>query len=195
MGKRISIGPEGSGANQLARAILDLNSVKEDRLTHISIEDSLSASQKLQNHQIDAAFIMSESASVEILKSLVRADGIKLYDFTQANAYVRKLSYLVPLVLPEGSIDLGANIPTSDVHLVGPTVELIAEKSLHPALSDLLLEAASQIHGKPGLFQQRAEFPVPVENTFRISEDAKRYYKSGKSFFLPLLALLACESA
>jgi hypothetical protein len=67
--------------------------------------------------------------------------------------------------------------------LVSPTVELIARKNLHPALSDLLLTAAIDIHGRAALFQNRGEFPAAMESEFNISDDAKRFYKSGKTFF------------
>jgi hypothetical protein len=61
-------------------------------------------------------------------------------------------------------------------------VELVARDSLHPALSDLLLEAAREVHGGPGLFRKRGEFPAPLEHEFRLSPDASRYYASGKTF-------------
>jgi hypothetical protein len=53
---------------------------------------------------------------------------------------------------------------------------------LHPALSDLLLEPAREVHGRPGLYQKRGELPAPPAHEFRISPDATRYYASGKSF-------------
>jgi hypothetical protein len=133
--------------------------------------------------RIDAAFIMGESTPAPILKSLLRSDKVHLYSFKQASAYSRKIDYLNILELPEGSIDLGLNLPSRDVSLLGPTVELIAKKDLHPAISDLLLEAAVEVHSRAGLFRKRGEFPSPVEHTIRISEDASRYYKSGKSLF------------
>jgi hypothetical protein len=60
-------------------------------------------------------------------------------------------------------------------------IELVAVKDLHPAISDLLLEAAVSIHGRPGIFQKRGEFPTPIEHAIPVSEDATRFYKSGKS--------------
>jgi len=87
------------------------------------------------------------------------------------------------LELPQGSIDVGKNLPAQDVHLIGPTVELVARKHLHPALSDLLLDAAREVHGKASLLQRKGEFPAPLEHDFRISVDAARFYKSGKTFF------------
>jgi hypothetical protein len=73
-------------------------------------------------------------------------------------------------------------VPPQTVHLIGPTVEIVARDTLHPAISDLLIEAASEVNGVPGLMQRAGEFPSPVAHDFRISEDATRYYKSGKSF-------------
>ena len=99
------------------------------------------------------------------------------------------------LDLPRGTFDFGKDIPSRAVRLIGPTVELIARPSLHPALSDLLLEAAREVHGTAGVFRRQGEFPAPQEHDFPISAEALRYYKSGKSFlyrYLPFwLASLA----
>ena len=62
-------------------------------------------------------------------------------------------------------------------------MELVARDKLNPALSDLLLEVAPAVHGRASLLQKRGEFPAPEENDFPVSEDAQRYYKSGKGVF------------
>jgi len=66
--------------------------------------------------------------------------------------------------------------------LIGPTVELVARDDLHPALSDLLIRAAREIHGEPGMFRTAGEYPSPLARDFPISADAERYYKSGEQF-------------
>lgn len=126
--------------------------------------------------------MMSDSASSRTMRTLQRRPDIRVFDFSQADAYSRRLGYLNKIVLPKGSIDLGKNIPDQDINLISPTVELIAREDLHPALSDLLLEAAKEVHGRVELTQRRGEFPAPLEHEYRISSDATRYYKSGKSF-------------
>ena len=58
----------------------------------------------------------------------------------------------------------------------------MAREDLHPALSDLLISAAREIHGGPGLFATPGEYPAPLARDFPISADAERYYKSGEQF-------------
>jgi len=144
--------------------------------------DDEDAEKDLLAGNIDAVFMMSDSASSRTMRALQRRTDIRIFDFSQADAYTRRLSYLNKIVLPRGSLDFGKNIPDEDINLISPTVELIARADLHPALSDLLLEAATEVHGRPGLTQKRGEFPAPLEHEYRISSDAGRYYKSGKSF-------------
>src|SRR5581483_7251615 len=79
-----------------------------------------------------------------------------------------------------GSLDFTENIPRETLALVGPTTELVARDDLHPALSDLLIEAAREVHGGANLLQRAGEFPAPLEHEFPVSDDAQRYYKSGK---------------
>lgn len=185
--KKVAIGPEGSGVHAVALALLSANGIKEKGSTTLLNWEAEQASKALLDGQIDAVFVMGESASMPVLRTLLRSPSVHLYSFKQANAYSRKIDYLNVLELPEGAIDLGTNLPSHDVTLVGPTVELVAVKGLHPALSDLLLQAAMEVHGRPGIFQKRGDFPAAQEHAIRISDDARRFYTSGKSFLYRLL--------
>jgi hypothetical protein len=181
-GKRLAVGPEGSGTRSLAMVLLAANDIEPDGSTTLSDLDAKNAAAALLGGTVDAVFLMGDAASPKTMRTLLRTPGIRLFDFTQADGYSRRIDYLNKLELPKGSIDFGKNIPADDISLIGPTVELIARADLHPALSDLLLEAAREVHGKPGLFKHRGEFPAPLEHEFHISADAARYYKTGKSF-------------
>jgi TRAP-type uncharacterized transport system substrate-binding protein len=181
-GLRIDIGPDGSGSNSLAHTLLASNGIKPgDGTTYLDTlsDDTVGA---LGEGRIDAFFAMSDSTPTAVIRQLLRTPDIHLFNVTQADGYARRFTYLNKLQLPKGSLDFGEDIPSEDVQLIGPTVELIARDSLHPALSDLLLEAAREVHGKPGLYKKRGEFPAPLEHEFRISPDATRYYASGKGF-------------
>jgi TRAP-type uncharacterized transport system substrate-binding protein len=180
-GKRLAIGPEGSGTRVLVSELLKANGMKLDveRLLPLGGEDAAAA---LRTGKADAIFLMGDSARMQLVRELIQQRGLCLVDFTQAEAYTRKFAYLTKLVLPAGAFDLGKNVPPNDIALIGPTAELVARTDLHPALSDLLIEAAREVHGRPGLFRHAREFPQPLETDFPISDDADRYYKSGKRF-------------
>lgn len=181
-GKHISIGEVGSGTNELATTLLDASGISA-KTANITTERSADAAKALQAGQTDVVFLMGESAPTDTLRALLRAPGIRLFSFTQADAFIRKFTGLNKLKMPQGGIDLAKNIPAQDVVLLSPNIQLIAKKTLNPALSDLVLEAAKTIHGNPTLLQNKGEFPAPIEHNFKVSDDATRYYKSGKSFF------------
>ncbi len=126
--------------------------------------------------------LLGDAASPAIMRKLIHTPGIRLMDFTQADAYTRRFRYLSKIELPMGSIDFAKNVPAKPLMMIAPTVELIARPDLHPALSDLLIEAAREAHGRATLIQQAGEFPAPLEHEYPISDDAARYYKSGKGF-------------
>lgn len=178
--KKIAIGPRGSGVRNIALKLLKLNGITEEQ-NLLSYEGTL-ASEALLKKEIDGAFLMSEDASVKVLRTLLHSDDIKLMSFRHAPAYLRKIDFLHKLELPEGVLDFENNIPDQNITLIGPMVELIAHKDLHPALSDMVLDAAMKIHSPAGLFKKRGEFPKEIEDKIKLSEDATRFYKSGKSF-------------
>ena len=125
---------------------------------------------------------MGDSATPQVMRSLREVPGVELMSFRQADGYLRKFRFLSKLTLPEGAMDLGKNYPPRTLQLVGPTVELVARDDLHPALSDLLIGAAREIHGGPGCSATRASTRRPLARDFPISRDAERYYKSGEQF-------------
>jgi len=183
IGKRLAIGPEGSGTRALALALLQLNGVTNGGSTILLDLEAENAAAALLAGTADAIFLTADSAPPQLMRKLLLDPQIQMLDFPQADAYTRRVNYLNKMVLPKGSLDFGRDIPNRDVYVIGPTVELLARKDLHPALCDLLLDAAKEIHGRATLLQHKNEFPAPIEHEFPISPEATRYYKSGKNFF------------
>jgi TRAP-type uncharacterized transport system substrate-binding protein len=183
IGKRVAVGEVGSGTHTLSLALLAGNGVEPGGPTKLLEMDSDGAADAILNGKVDAVFLMGDSVSTTLIRQLLRKPDIKLFDFSQADAYTRRITYLNKITLPKGSIDFGKGIPARDVFLLAPTVELIAQEYLHPALSDLLLEAAREVHSGAGLLRRKGEFPAPTEQEIRISGGASRFYKSGKGFF------------
>jgi hypothetical protein len=65
---------------------------------------------------------------------------------------------------------------------VAPTTQLVARPDLHPALVNLLLEAAEVVHEFGGEFEHEGEFPTPRYLDFKLSPEAERFYKHGPPF-------------
>ncbi|MDP1984395.1 MAG: hypothetical protein Q8K23_17755, partial [Sulfuritalea sp.] len=123
--------------------------------------------------------------------ALLYTPGVSLMSLAHAEAYTRRFPHLARLVLPRGAIDLTLDIPPHDTQLVSPMATLLVREDTHPALIDLLMQAASEVHGAPGVFQKPGEFPRAGHSEFPLSKEAERYYKSGKPFlqrYLPFWA-------
>lgn len=180
-GKRLAVGAEGSGTRELALALLKANGIEPGGGTQLLDLEGEPARKALLAQQADAIFLTGDSTGPATVREMLHEPGIRLYDFGQGDAYVRRFRYLNKLQIPAGAFDLGDNLPAAQVTMLAPTVELLAHSDLHPALSDLLIETAREVHGKATLLQNPGEFPAPLQHDYPISDDAARYYKSGKS--------------
>jgi hypothetical protein len=185
-GKRIAIGREGSGTRQLSLNLLAANGVTAGDTQLVPV-DGMQAAEQLVAGNIDAAMLSGDSTTRSLMLRLLGIPGISVMDFAEANAYTRLFPYLDEIDLPPGVLDLRRKVPRETLHMIGPTVEIVARPNLHPAISDLLIEAAQEVHGAAGLMQRAGDFPSTTTREYRISEDATRYYKSGKSFLYRVL--------
>ncbi|OVE77953.1 hypothetical protein BVX99_01100 [bacterium F16] len=185
-GKRIAIGREGSGTRALAITLLNENGVT-DSTARFSNEGGTRAAEALLNNQVDVAMFVTAPDS-QLVTMLIRNPAITLFSFSRAEAYARKFRYLSKVTLPEGVLDFSNNLPRMDVNLLAPSATLIAKSSFHPALTDLLLQAANDVHGGAGTFARAGRFPSPENCDISLSKDAKRYFTYGPPFlqrFLP----------
>lgn len=192
-GRRIAVGAPGSGTWVFSQRLLAANGIDGHNavLRELDNEDAVRA---LRAGEVDVVFLLGDSAT-PVVRDGLAIPGVAPLGLSQADGYVRRFPYLYRLVLPRGVLDLGRDRPPADVVMVGPTAELIARDELHPALSDLLIEAAQEIFGGPGIFDRAGEFPAPREHDFELSEDAARFYKSGRTFLRRHLPFWAANLA
>jgi TRAP transporter TAXI family solute receptor len=188
-GKRVTVGPEGSGSRKLALALLEATGLTGAAIV-LSDLGGTAAADALLAGNVDAAFLVA-GLEAESVRKLLTAPGVRLMSFSRADAYVMRLPYLHKLVLPRGAIDIARDIPADDVVLVAPTANLVAHESLHPALVYLILQAAKEAHGGVGPFHRVGAFPNPGDGDLPLSSEAERFYKSGPPFlqrYLPFWA-------
>ena len=179
-GRRVSIGPEGSGGRVLALDVAKRTKI-DSIVGEILAFPPQVAAEKLITGDIDAAFIVTGWDS-PVVQRLMTANGIELGSFQRADAFVAFYPFLNKLVLPAGVVDLLMNRPPADVVLLAPKASLAVRADLHPAIQHLLLSAAVQIHSQPGIFQRAGQFPAAESIDLPLSDEAQRFYKSGRPF-------------
>ncbi len=176
-GLRINVGPEGTGVPKLFRQVLELNGVASEELTLGALENTPGTVELLEG-RIDG-LVFSSGPDALMVQMLLQTPGIKLFDFAQAEAYTRRLPFMSHVVLPRGIVDVGRDLPAQDYHLIAPTATLVAREDLHPALVQLFVQAAKEIHGGTGWFQQQGQFPSERYTEIPVAREASKFYKDG----------------
>ncbi|MGB5737487.1 MAG: TAXI family TRAP transporter solute-binding subunit [Thiohalocapsa sp.] len=188
-GQRIGVGPPDSGTYFLAVRMLTQSGVRDENADLIGT-DLKSAAAQLRAGELDLLFLVGAEDG-PLLRGLTGDQRIQVQDLPHAAAYARIDRSLTALTLPAGVLDLARGVPREDLSLVAATANLVAHPDIHPALVDLLLEAAVDVHGAGGLFADPGAFPTPLHSDFRLSSDAVRHYENGPPFlqrYLPFWA-------
>jgi len=179
-GRRVSIGPEGSGTRKLASELitavgLDLSGAEVLDLT------ALKSGEALLRGEIDMV-VMVAPWEYPVVRQLLASARVNAIPFKRADAHIALRPYLNKLVVPQGVADLAHDRPPTDVALVAPKCSLVVRNDLHPAIQYLLLEAAMQVHSRPGIFQKAGQFPAAEPIDFPLSDQAQRFYHAGPPF-------------
>ncbi|WKB51372.1 TAXI family TRAP transporter solute-binding subunit [Eleftheria terrae] len=176
-GWRLNGGSPGSGVQVLAEELLELNALDPHSLKLSHLENTPAVVDLLEG-RADAMLFVSAPDS-PLIQMLLQTPGIRLFSFSQAQAYARKLKHLSAVTLPRGVVDLGRDLPGQDTQLIAPTATLVAREGVHPALVQLLMQAAGRIHGEAGWFARAGEFPNAVNTDLPVAQEAQRYLRNG----------------
>lgn len=176
-GKRISIGPPGSGTQALSTKVLALNGIGAG-FAEFRALSAAQAGEALLRGDIDAATMVTSWDS-PVVRRLLGSSEMELMSAPRVDAYVALNPYLTKLRLPAGVGNMVTNRPPTDVEVIAPKASLIVRRDLHPAIQYLLLEAAAEIHSGPNIFQQFGRFPAAERGDVPLSESAQEFYKTG----------------
>jgi TRAP-type uncharacterized transport system substrate-binding protein len=193
---RVAVGAEGSGTRSLAEPVFALNELTNDHMTMLPLGNE-AALRALKSDEVDAA-VFVDGAKNQAVWAALHDPHLRLMSYGHADAYPRLLPYIKRLTLPSGVIDVAHNIPEKEVALIGTKAMLAARDGLHAALIELLVDAAHEIHGGQGFFEEAGEFPAISRVDLRISTDADQHKRFGPSFlyrYLPFWLATLVERA
>lgn len=142
-GKRIGIGPEGSGAAHFARkfyATMQMDSLQVT-LTNHSLEDQMKL---LKNGGLDLAIlIFSDNAG--IIEQAILKDGLQFATFRQGESFAKKLPFLRTSSIREGYFDPIKNIPESDKPVLKLDTMVLCKKGTRRSQIIGLLSAIQEL--------------------------------------------------
>ncbi len=188
-GRRVAIGLEGSGTRAIARQLLADIGLDETGVAMSPLGGS-EAIAALRDGKLDAAFLIAP-ANAPALRALLADAALMLLPIDRAAAYRLQHRFLSLLTLPEGALDLKADLPGADTLVIAPAANLVVRDEFHPALAELLLIEARKIHGYAGVFEEAGEFPSRQHLEYPIADAAQRFFDNGPSFlqrYLPFWA-------
>jgi len=151
----------------------------------------------LKAGEVDAALFVG-GAQTPAIQAALRDPAIKLMSLSRAAAYPRIFPYITRLTLPAGTIDLAINAPEREVEMIGSKAMLAARDSFHPALINLMIDAARDVHGGQGVFEAAGEFPGTAPLDLHVSQYADQHKRFGPSFlyrYLPFWIATFVERA
>jgi TRAP transporter TAXI family solute receptor len=180
-GRKISIGPEGSGTRALMLELFKRAGI-EQQVGELSALEARAAAEKILAGEIDVVFMIS-SSEAPVIKQLLADERVTLSPYTRADALVTLYPFLNKMVLPRGAANYAKDLPRTDVALISTKASLVVREDLHPAIQYLLLNAAVKIHSGASILRHANEFPAPEAVDIPLSNEALRFYKSG----LPIL--------
>lgn len=178
--KSISIGLEGSAGRALTLKIMALYGIESLAARTVELLPGEAGDQLIQG-KIEAA-VMTGSWKSPTVRRLLASKHIRLLNFPRADTYVALYPYLNKVTVPAGLGSLPQNLPPENVTLLAPKTSLVVRRELHSALQYLLLDAALEIHGPPGVFHLAGQFPAAEAFDLPLSENAVHFYKSGRPF-------------
>lgn len=179
-GKRIAVGPEGSGVRHQAERLLRKVNVNSQTAIFVPLAGN-AAIAALNDGKVDVAIILS-GADAPAIRAALKNPRLALMNFSTADAITRIFPDMVRIELPKGVAELDPVNPPNDVTLIGITGSILVRNTLHPAIVQLMAQILKQVHDRPELLQRTGEFPAPLDPDFPVSQIAADYYKNGPSF-------------
>ena len=180
IGKKISIGKEGSGTKDLSQKLLEDNGINSSNSTILNYTTS-QGKEKLLNNEIDAIFMVTSHNSPNV-QELLENPNINLLSIKRAKAYGQKYDFLEALKLFEGTIDLYKNLPDEDINLLSTSANLLVNPGVPTELVRLFIKQVKEVHSKESLFSSENQFPNLLNTTLKINDEAKQYLTKGDTW-------------
>lgn len=186
-GKRLAIGPAGSGTNATARALIE-----QTGSTAIALEWTTDeAIAGLADGTIEAAFFVV-AANAPLVAELAAIPGLELLPVPNVEGLARRLPFLSPVTLFRGTFAPGVSpVPPEDMEMLAARATVMGRDGLNPDLARLIVRDLPKALPVPYVGDLDA-FPSLTHTQFPVNEDARKFLEEGPT---PLESFLPFEFA
>jgi TRAP-type uncharacterized transport system substrate-binding protein len=179
-GKRIALGPKGSGIRIAGEKVFGSVGVTSDT-ADISDLGGDAAFDALRKGRLDAVWTPFPP-DAPMVKRAMEIPNVQIFGFNNADAYTRLYPEFAKIVLPRGVLNLAADKPSQDTTILGARVRVLVRKDISPEFVMALLFTMAKVHGHAGVAQQAGEFPNASDPEYPVLPTAIEFYKNGPSF-------------
>ena len=192
-GRRIATSVVGSSNRIAADLLLAHLRIRPDEVEFVpEVGDSALAA--LTEGRVDAVIHVATGDS-QTANALARLDGVHILGMERAGALAARERRLWPVVMPQGSIELRSQLPTSDLPTMVTLTHLLARPGLHPALQRALLDVAGELHVMSGFLESPGRYPTTVGSDFPVSPVALQHARGERPWMETLLPFGTAQKA
>lgn len=180
---KVGVGPIQSGRYVVTEKIFSLNKIGIRDKNNFIPNTLVNQISDFNNGKLDALIFIGQAYDANVRK-LASDPNVELYNFDEADAYVKNISFLQKVTVPAGAFDIAEHIPAKAVSLVAITTNLAVRKDTPPIVQLAILMAAkdAERNAENVFFSKRNEFPVYIDPLIELSPVAKRFYDFGPPF-------------
>lgn len=179
--KRIYVNQPGSGTRYMVDSLLKVaGQLDKPTFTMVGDLSPKAAVDALKAKQLDGVFLIAGYDSLNV-KALLADPQVNVLSFPITDALNLQLKGVDVVTLPMGAYSLNPLVPKRDTKMVAVATTIIAEKTLHPDIQYLLLEASRDMNQRneavfdfPG-----GGFPAFTEKGIPRSDVAVKFYEKG----------------
>ncbi|EXF46337.1 putative periplasmic transport protein [Pseudomonas sp. BAY1663] len=176
---RLGLGSEGSGTLAAVQDILAA-SVEQPGADWQPL-GGRRALEALLAGELDAAFFVGPPNN-DMIRELAAHPQLQLLEIPRTAALQAHFPFLSALRIPQGLLDLARDTPQRDLQTLSPLATLVANDSLHPALTPMLLEAARDVLRDGNLLDPPNGFPRAEPMSLPLTAEAAGYYRNGPPY-------------
>jgi TRAP-type uncharacterized transport system substrate-binding protein len=182
---RVGVGPILSGRYVVTEKIFSLNKVEIRNNPNFIPNTLVKQLEDFDSGKLDVLIFIGQAYDPNVRK-LANNPILELYDFSEADAYMKNIPFLQKVVVPAGSFDIAERIPNKTTSLIAITTNLAVRKDADPNVQLAILMAIKEAERgtEKIFFAKRNEFPSYIDPLIEISPVAQRFYDYGPPFLL-----------